>query len=157
MANSVAIAVNDATDAAALSAVATFQSVLDSLPLWTARYGCSVDEDFRVWLDVPDQDLSGLTFSLTIGDDASVATVAGVVENQGHSILFYVPAVSGPAAWANQGAGGQGPGTYVMDLTGAEGSYTRSLFQFSSFTLGQSIPPAIVPPVAPVPPWTPMR
>jgi hypothetical protein len=149
---------NDAVDTSFFHLIVSYSNVLDQLPLLRARYGCAYNEDFNLVLDFLQEDVQGLTFVLSIGFGADVAMIDGIIRPTYHNVTFYVPAASGPLAWANQGMGGSGPGNYVMQLLATEGSYTRQLFQYSSFILGEAIPPQINPvgPV-PVPRWTPHR
>jgi hypothetical protein len=136
---------NDAVDAAQIRFNVSFANVLDQLPLLRVRYGCSGNEDFNLVLFFPEDDVEDIGFSLSIGFKADVATIAGVVNSTYHSVQFYVPAASGPTAWVDEGTGGSGPGNFVIRLLVTESTFTKDLFQFSSFVLGESIPPEIVP------------
>lgn len=131
---------NDATDTSSFTLYVRY--LLTVLPLLRVQYGCTYDEDFTLTLRFSEV-VQTASFSLTIGQQGSVATVAGVIQPDQMSVMFHVPAASGPSAWVNTGAGGKGPGTYLMELLVTEGVYTRQILVNSSFDLGESIFPEV--------------
>jgi hypothetical protein len=124
-------------------------STLTLLPLMRVTDGVQADEDWRLsiafYLDdgVTPIPLDGLSFTVTVGDFATVGSADGHIVTGGPSnnVLALTVLAAEKSSWPT--------GVYAISLSGGDGVYTRDLFASSTLAIGAAQVARIVLLVAP--------
>jgi hypothetical protein len=124
-------------------------STLFLLPLIQIVDGVQTNEDWRLSIAFFLEDgitaipLTGLTFSLAVGNISNITSTSGNITITGptNNILTINVLATQKSSWT--------PGFYSLSLTASDGNSTRDLLASSSLTIGASLPTSVTLLVAP--------